>query len=163
MTAVASQTVSEQVAHQRQPEPVLYAETGSSWWPVLWGPVFAAVGAGVEATSGPVHGQAWALVALGLFVITLVWVSARRRMCSVRLTPTVLYQGRETLPVARIAGLGEVGVQMGARVLGGGLAVPRKFTGVPLELDDGTTVLAWAKDGEALQDALGALLTGHDS
>ncbi|MGH3438532.1 MAG: hypothetical protein ACRDRN_18940 [Sciscionella sp.] len=143
---------------QRELQPILYAEPGSSWWPVLWGPAFAAVFAGVEATTGPVHTVGWLLVALGLAVISVVWVAARRRLCSVRLTPTALYQGREELAVARIVEVSDAGVQMGARVLGGGLTVPKKFEGVPLRLDDDSTVLAWAKDGEALHAELRKLV-----
>jgi hypothetical protein len=133
---------------------MLFHESGSSWWPVLWGPVFAAVAGGLEASTGRTHTVQWVLVGLGLAVLTTVWVAARRRMCSVELTPAVLRQGREELPVHRIAEVRDVGPQMGARVLGGGFAVPRKFTGVPLLLDDGETVLAWAKHGEGLQAAL---------
>ena len=139
-------------------QPVLYHEPGSTWWPVLWGPAFSAAGAGIEAASGPVHGLAWLLVGLGLMVVAVVWVSARRKVCSVWLTPETLRQGRETVDVRRIARIEDAGVQMGARVLGGGLAVPRKFTGVPLQLDDGSTVLAWARDGEALSGALARLV-----
>jgi len=139
-------------------QPELYHEPGSTWWPVLWGPVFAAAGAAVEATTGPVHGLAWLLVGIGLMVAAVVWVSARRKVCSVQLTPKTLRQGREMLDVRRIAQVEDVGVPMGARVLGGGLSVPRTFTGVPLKLDDGTTVLAWARDGEALSGALARLV-----
>lgn len=143
---------------QAEPELELYRERGSSWWPVLWGPLFAAVGAGVESTSGPVHGLAWTLVGIGLAVLAVVWVVTRRRVCSVRLTPKTLYQGRETLAVQRIVKVDEVGASLGARVLGGGLAVPRKFVGVPVQLDSGSTVLAWARDGEALRKALSRLV-----
>lgn len=143
-------------------QPVLFHEPGSSWWPVLWGPVFATVAGGMEASTGQTHTVQWVLVGLGLAVLTIVWVAARRRMCSVELTPTVLRQGREELPVRRIADVRDVGPQMGARVLGGGLAVPRKFTGVPLLLDDDETVLAWAKNGEGLHAALRRLRTGDD-
>lgn len=148
---------------QDEQQPVLFRERGSSWWPVLWGPIFAAVGGGVEATGGPSHTIQWVLVGLGLAVLTTVWVAARRRMCSVLLTPTVLRQGREELAVDRIAEVADVGPQMGSRVLGGGLAVPRKFTGVPLRLDDDSTVLAWAKHGEGLRDALRELVADDRS
>lgn len=143
-------------------EPVLFDERGSSWWPVLWGPVFAAVAGGLEASTGQTHTVQWVLVGLGLAVLTTVWVAARRRICSVQLTPATLRQGREELPVSRIAEVSEVGPQMGARVLGGGFAVPRKFTGVPLLLDDGEKVLAWAHHGEGLQSALRRLRARDD-
>jgi hypothetical protein len=138
--------------------PVLYAERGSSWWPVLWGPAFAAVGAAVESLTGPVHTAAWLIVGIGLAGVAAVWVNARRKLLLVRLTPTALTQGREHLPVPRIAEVDEVGHPTGARVLGGGWTAPRKYTELPVRLDDGTVVIAWAKDVAALQTALRRLL-----
>lgn len=141
----------------RQPEVELYREVGSSWWPVLWGPAFAAAGALIEFASGTLHGMAWLLTGLGLAVLAAVWVSARRRVLSVRLTQLALYQGRESLPVRQIATVEGVGASMGAKVLGGGWVVPKRFTGVPLQLCDGSRVLAWAKDADALRTALNRL------
>lgn len=141
------------------PTAARYAESGSSWWPVTWGPVFALVGAGVEALSGPVHVLGWVIVGFGLSGITAIWVQARRRVCSVLLTDMILYQGREPLPVKEIAEVDDVGTPVGARVLGGGWTVPRKFTEVPLKLADGTVVLAWARDSDALLAALRTLVS----
>ena len=138
--------------------PVLFAEPGSSFWPLLWGPIFAVLGAAVEAMSGRVHTVAWPLVGLALAGIAAVWVASRRRVLCVRLTTKTLTQGQETLTVERIAEVDEVGTPVGARVLGGGWAVPRKFTEVPVRLDDGTVVLAWALDGEGLRAALAGLV-----
>jgi hypothetical protein len=139
-------------------QPVLYAEQGSSWWPLLWGPLFAGVGAGVEALSGPVHGVAWLIVGLALFAVFVVWVNARRRVYAVALTPSTLQQGREHLPVARIAKVADVGASAGARVLGGGWTAPRRTTDIPLRLDDGSVVVAWARDDEELTGALRRLV-----
>ena len=136
-----------------------YAESGSTWWPVTWGPVFALVGAGVEALSGPVHVLAWVLVGIGLAGLTAIWVQARRRVCSVELTDEILYQGREPLRVNKIVEVDDVGTPIGARVLGGGWTVPKRFVEVPLKLADGTVVLAWAKDPDALLAALRPLLS----
>lgn len=135
-------------------EAVLFAEPGSSWWPVLWGPVFAGLGAGIEAGAGPVHTAAWVLVGLGLAGAAAVWVYTRRRVLCVRLTRASLTQGQESLEVRRIAQVDDVGAAVGARVLGGGWTVPRKFTDVPVKLDDGSVVLAWARDAEGLRSAL---------
>jgi hypothetical protein len=134
--------------------PVLYAEAGSTWWPLAWGPVFALAGAGVEALTGPVHVLDWVIVGLLLFGCTLLWVQARRRVCSVVLTRNALHQGRESLPLGDIADSDDVGLPVGARVLGGGWTVPKKFTEVPLRLTDDTVVVAWARDPEALRAAL---------
>ena len=138
--------------------PVLYAEPGSTWWPLLWGPAFALIGAGVEALSGPVHGLDWLIVGVLLFGIALLWVQARRRVCSVVLTSNALHQGREPLPTKEIAQVDDVGPPVGARVLGGGWTVPKKFTEVPLRLADDTVVLAWARDPDALRAAIRPLV-----
>jgi len=135
----------------------LFDEPGSSWWPVLWGPVFAAAGAGVEALSGRVHGVAWLIVGGGLAAGAAAWVRARRRLLGVRLTSSTLTCGTESLAVERIA---EVGGEAPARtrVLGGAWTVPRKFTEIPLRLNDGDVVLAWARDGDGLITALHGIL-----
>lgn len=138
--------------------PVLYAEPGSSWWPTAWGPGFALAGAGVEAMSGPVHVLAWTVVAFVLFGLALLWVRARRGLCSVLLTRSTLYQGQEPLAVNEISAVDDVGTPVGARVLGGGWTVPKKFAEVPLRLADDSVVLAWAKDPDALRAALRPLL-----
>jgi hypothetical protein len=135
-----------------------YAESGSSWWPVLWGPVFALVGGAVEATTGPVHLIEWVVVGIALAGAAAVWAQARRRVYSVRLTAEILYQGREELPVERIADIEDVGPPLGARVLGGGWSVPKRFTEVPLRLRDGSVVLAWARNPDALRGALRPLV-----
>ncbi|MCA1655795.1 MAG: DUF3093 family protein [Pseudonocardiaceae bacterium] len=139
-------------------EPVLHAEAGSTWWPLVWGPLFACVGAGVEALSGPVHTVAWLVVGLALLGGAVVWVNARRTVYVVELTPSTLRQGRERLPTARIAKVTGVGAAAGAKVLGGGWTTPRRTTEVPLRLDDGSVVLAWARDDQALTGALARLV-----
>ena len=131
-----------------------YAEPGSTWWPVTWGLLFALVGAGAEALSGPVHVIGWVLVGVALSGLTAIWVQARRRVCSVRVTDELLHQGREPLAVSKIVAVDDVGAPVGARVLGGGWTVPKRFVEVPLKLADGTVVIAWAKDPDALRAAL---------
>jgi hypothetical protein len=139
-------------------ERILYAEPGSTRWPLLWGPAFAAVGAGTEALTGPVHVVAWLIVGIALFGGAALWVNARRKVYRVELTPTQLTQGRETIDAATITRVTDVGPPAGARVLGGGWTTPRKTIEVPIRLDDDTVVLAWAQDGEALQAALTSLV-----
>ncbi|MFC4853089.1 hypothetical protein [Actinophytocola glycyrrhizae] len=138
--------------------PVLYAEPGSTRWPLLWGPAFAGTGAGVEALSGPVHTVAWLIVGITLFGVFALWVNVRRKVYRVELTPATLRQGREELPVADIARVTDVGAAPGAKVLGGGWTVPRKTYEVPLRLGDDSTVLAWARDDEALKAAIARLV-----
>jgi hypothetical protein len=139
-------------------DPVLFAETGSTWWPVLWGPLFAVAGASVEALSGPVHWLPWIVVAGVLGGGALVWVSARRKVYLVRLTTGTLTQGRETLAVPEIAKVTDVGVPTGAKILGGGWSAPRKTTDIPVRLTDGSVVVAWARDDDGLREALRALV-----
>jgi hypothetical protein len=136
----------------------LYAESGVSWVAVVWGPVFALVGALAELATGPVHVVGWLLVGAGLCVITVPWVYARRRFLSLEVTTEQLRQGREKLPADQLAEVADVGAPTGARVLGGGWSVPRKYDSLPVKLADGTVVLAWAKDVEALRDALDRLV-----
>jgi glutamate-1-semialdehyde 2,1-aminomutase len=132
-----------------------YAESGSSWWPLLWGPGFALAGILLERfTPGVVHWTQWGLLAGALLVASAVWIYGRRRVYSLSLTQTELAEGREVLPLSRIAAVTEVGSPVGARVLGGGWTVPRGATEVPLRLDDGSVVLAWARDPQALLAAL---------
>jgi len=139
---------------------MIFAEPGSTWWPVLWGPVFAVLGAGLEALSGRVHWVAWLVVGVGLAGAAAAWVRGRRRLLAVRLTGTTLTEGTESLAVQRIAEIDGVAAPPRARVLGGGWTVPRKFAEVPVRLDDGTVVLAWARDGEGLREALRGLVPG---
>lgn len=139
--------------------PVLYAEPGATWWPVLWGPGFALAGALIESlTPGSAHFAMWLLLALLFAAATAVWVYGRRRVCSVRLTPNSLIQGREELAVERIAAVRDVGAPVGARVLGGGWTVPKGTSELPLRLSDETVVLAWARDPEALARELRTLV-----
>jgi hypothetical protein len=81
----------------------------------------------------------------------------------VRVTRGALWQGREQLAVSRIAVVTDLGAPVGARVLGGGWTVPRKYDELPLRLDDGTVVLAWARDGEALRSALSRVVDPPDA
>jgi hypothetical protein len=139
----------------------LYAESGVSWAAIGWGPVFALVGALAElATGGPVHVVGWLMVGFALCVITMPWVYARRRFLSLEVTTEQLRQGREKVPAAEIASVTDVGTPVGARVLGGGWSVPKGTTAVPLRLLDGTVVLAWARDPEALLAALRQVVRG---
>lgn len=136
-----------------------YAEPGSSWWPLAWGPGFAIAGAVVETTTpGARHPWLWALLAVALVVAGAAWVYGRRRVYSVALSSSALVSGRETLAVSRIAEVTGIDSPAGARVLGGGWSVPKGTTAVPLRLDDGSVVLAWARDPQALVAALRPLV-----
>ncbi|RRO13065.1 hypothetical protein EIL87_25800 [Saccharopolyspora rhizosphaerae] len=144
-------------------DPVLYSERGSSWWPVLWGPVFAALGLVVEQlTLGPRNVAMWVLVGLALAVAAAIWAYGRRRLLAVSLTRSELVLGREQLATDRITAVREVGAPVGARVLGGSWTVPKGTGEIPLRLDDDTVVLAWARNSEVLSEEL-AKLVGEKS
>lgn len=136
-------------------ETILFSEQGSGGRPLLFGPLFGVAGYLLELfTRGPTHLVPWLLVGLALFVASAVWVYARRRFFSVRLTTKALWQGREPLDLERIAEVAGVGAPVGARLLGGGWSLPKKYEHVPIKLDDGSVVLAWARDHEGLRSAL---------
>ncbi|WP_199431006.1 DUF3093 family protein [Qaidamihabitans albus] len=133
----------------------LYHEPGASGWPLLWGPLFAVAGFLLELLAGDrPHTPVWLATGAALLLLTTVWVYARRRFLAVTVTGTELRQGGESLPVERIAEVTDVSAPMGTRVLGGGWSVPRKYEELPLRLDDGTVVLAWARDAGGLRTAL---------
>lgn len=131
-----------------------YLESGAKWTALLYGPVFALAGYLAELVTGTTHAIAWVLVGLGLAAITAPWVHARRRFLTVQVTNTELWEGRESLPLTEIAETTDVGAPTGARVLGGGWSTPRKYEELPIRLNDGTVVLAWAKDVQALRAAI---------
>ncbi len=136
-----------------------YGEPGVGWTALLWAPLFALAGLLAElVTGGPVHWAAWILVAAGLVLITVPWVYARRRYLSLEVTEDGYRQGRETLEATRIAEVLEDEAPVGSRVLGGGWTIPKKYDEVGLKLDDGVFVRAWAKDPDALREALQGLV-----
>ncbi len=137
----------------------LYHEPGVSWVALVWAPLFALIGLLAELiTGGPVHVVGWLVVAFGLCALTLPWVYARRRFLSLEVTTGEYRQGREKLAAEQIAEVDDVGTPVGTRVLGGGWSVPRKYDELPVKLADGTVVLAWARDVEALKAALARLI-----
>ena len=146
-------------------EPVLYAETGSRPWVLLFGPVLAAAGIGLEslAPGGPSFAL-WLGVGLLVFLYTLVLVRSRRRFLRVELTPSTLVQGSTRLPMSQVTSLRPTDEDHhGLRVLGDGPVVPRRLTPVVLRLSDGTRAVAWARDGAALRQAIGDLLRARAS
>ncbi|WP_394615177.1 hypothetical protein JNUCC0626_35985 [Lentzea sp. JNUCC 0626] len=139
---------------------MLYRESGSSWWPLLWGPAFAVAGYLVELVTGPASVTLWLVAGLVLTLSAVVWVNLRIKTGSIVLTTEEAQFGREKLPVAMIEAAQDVGAPTGARVLGGGWSAPKGTTTVPLRLVDGTVVLAWARDPEAFLAALRRVVRG---
>ena len=144
---------------------VLFAEHGGRWHSVAYGPVLCLLGALLElALRIPVHWLTWLLVAVLLAGFTAVQVLGARRHCAVQLTTAALRQGTEELPVSDIAELfDEPGERAwdddtfeweAARALGESVGVPRRRTGIGLQLTDGRLVQAWAQNDVALRAAL---------
>ncbi|SNR40086.1 hypothetical protein SAMN06265360_1052 [Haloechinothrix alba] len=149
---------------------VLYEEIGATWWPLVWAPGLAVAGMGFDLLLGlRPHVMGWTLAGAVLMLFTALWVYARRRFLQVRLTAAELCQADERVPVDRIDRI-EAGADAdsgerpslgpaGTRVLGGGMTPPRKYEELLLRLDDGTLVLAWARDAARLESALRDVLS----
>jgi len=144
--------------------PVLFAEPGAPWWPVLIGPVLAVAGLSLDRLApGGANPLAWLVVGLVLFLPIALIVRARRRLLRVRLTPDVLVQGDESVSTARLVGVRATdgSGRYGLRPFGEHPTVPRHLGVVVVTLDDGTRRAAWARDAEGLHAALAALLTAR--
>jgi hypothetical protein len=142
-------------------EPVLFAEAGAPWWPLLIGPVVAVGGLLLDRLApGGATPWAWLVIGVVLFLPIALVVRARRRLLAVHVTREVLRQGDESVPTARIAGVrpADGSGRYGIRPFGDHPAVPRHLGVVVVTLDDGTRRAAWARDAEGLHAALGRLL-----
>ncbi len=135
--------------------PVLHREIGASWWALATPPALCATGVLVEAMlGGRVHLLGWAAALALLLPFAVLNVRARRRFRSVDVTPDAARFGPETLPLTDVADVIDGDPPPGARVIGGGLTAPRGTAEVGLRLVDGTTVVGFAQQPDALRDAL---------
>ena len=142
--------------------PVLFAEPGAPWWPIVIGPVLALAGLLLDRMApGGANPLAWLVIGLVLFLPIALIVRARRRFLRVRLTPELLVQGDETVPTGRIVGVrpADGSGRYGLRPFGEHPTVPRHLGVVVVTLDDGARRAAWARDAEGLHTALATLLT----
>ncbi|ALU72225.1 hypothetical protein ACH49M_19580 [Rhodococcus qingshengii] len=144
---------------------VLYYEPGSRWWAIAFGPIFCLIALVIELFTGPVvHWFGLAMFAVILTGLVYVQVIAARRHASVLLTATTLRQGTEEVPITEIAEVfpesddaayeDEMEPWETARALGELSGVPRRRHGIGLRLTTGGLVRAWAKDDQALREAL---------
>jgi len=137
-----------------------YVEHGGSWRP-FW-MVTAALAVllvlDVALPRGDVPPLFWAVATIAVLGIVAASTLSARRLWTVRVDPSGLTVGRETVAFADMDGshLREVdrGVDAGAPVLGGGWSLPRGRTGLPLKLTDGRSVLVPTRDPAALWRAL---------
>src|SRR5690606_4945001 len=80
-----------------------YHESGASGWALAGGPLCGLVGyVGGRRAGGRGNTTLWLWVGVGLFALPALWVCARRRFLSARVTDTELWQGGERLAVDRI-------------------------------------------------------------
>ncbi|MEJ2888399.1 DUF3093 family protein [Actinomycetospora aeridis] len=139
---------------------VLFEESGTRPWILLFGPVLAGVGIALESLApGGASLTLWLGVGLLVLLYTLLLVRTRRRYLRVRLTASALEQGTTSLPMSQVTSVRPVDDEHhGLRVLGDGPVVPRRLAPVVLRLSDGTRAVAWARDGAGLRRALEDLL-----
>lgn len=153
---------------------VLFSESGARWRALWFGPVFGLAGFLIDlAIGGGVHVLAWLVAALIILAVTPLQIRAARMHASVELTRTTLRQGTETTPLDQIVRIFDAPPDdranddprepwESARALGELPGVPRRRTGIGLQLSNGTRVQAWAKDDEQLRKSLTeALVAWH--
>lgn len=141
-----------------------WSEPGGRWRSVLWGPAFALLGLVVEpATGSTPHPWLWLGTAVLLGGLTGLQVAAARTHTSVAVTDRVLRQGPAELDLdeiavvhgpSRRAAFDDPWEPWETAPALGGPTVPRRRTGVGLDLADGRVVQAWARDDEGLRTAL---------
>ncbi|MGY1740930.1 MULTISPECIES: DUF3093 family protein [unclassified Blastococcus] len=148
-----------------------HVETGGSWrsfWLVA-GALGVLLVMDVALPGPDVPPLLWAVALVAVLGIVAAGVLSARRTWTVRVGRgddaeggvAALWVGRERVPLAevdtahlRAVREGEAGADAGAPVLGGGWAVPRGRTGMPLRLTDGRTVLVPTRDPDALARAV---------
>ncbi|MCX5041769.1 hypothetical protein OG921_01005 [Aldersonia sp. NBC_00410] len=151
------------------PPIVLFAEPGARWRVAGYGPLLCLVVLIVELSTGSgVHWLTLPICAAVLAAAVSVQIVAARRHASVVLTPEVLRNGTEELPLRHIVEVfgprDETSRQFApwetARTLGELAEVPRRRNPIGLQLKRGRLVRAWAKDETMLRLALVAALGG---
>jgi hypothetical protein len=149
--------------------PVLFAEPGSRWRVVAYGPLLCLVVLIVELVTGSaVHWLTLPILAALLAAGVSVQVVAARRHTSVELTATTLRNGTETIELGQIVEVLPPREERSwdaqpwetARSLGELTDVPRRRDAVGLKLRDGMLVRAWARDDATLRAELVGALGG---
>ncbi|WP_277831363.1 hypothetical protein [Speluncibacter jeojiensis] len=145
---------------------VLFSEPGARRRGLWFGPLFGLAGFLIDLIiGGGVHVVVWLAAALIILVFTPLPIRAARMHASVELTRATLRQGTETTPLHQIVRIFDAPPDdranddprepwESARALGELPGVPRRRTGIGLQLRNGTLVQAWAKDDELLRTSL---------
>jgi hypothetical protein len=144
-----------------------YVEPGGSWRTFGVVAAFLAVLIVLDLAlpGADVPPLVWVLGVLAVLGVVAAGTVSARRVWTVRVTgagpDATLSVGAERVPLGdvdaahlRAVRSGEAGVDAGAAVLGGGWAVPRGRTGLPLRLHDGRTLLVPTRDPGALTAAI---------
>lgn len=147
-------------------DEVLFHEQGASWTWLLLGPIAAVAMLLIQRSAG----MGFQFLVPSFFLILLsvilyVQVHAARIHTSVELTAESLREGTEVLPIADIVTVypeTPVAKKSGkdprpwqeARSLGELNGVPKGRRGIGLKLSGGRTAQAWARDDDALREAL---------
>lgn len=154
-------------------DEVLFAENGASWRWLLLGPVAAVAMFFIQRSAGIGFQPIVPLFFLVLLsVILYVQVHAARIHTSVELTSESLREGTEVLPLSEIVTVypetpnapksgRDPHPWQEARSLGELNGIPKGRRGIGLKLTGGRTAQAWARDDDALREALIKLVDGR--
>ena len=148
-----------------------YVEPGGSWRP-LWivaGVCVAFVALDVVLPGADIAPLVWVLFLVAVLGTVALGCLSARRVWTVRVEGRgpdgALTVGRERVRLSDVDAVHlravDSGVDAGAPVLGGGWSLPRGTEPVPIRLTDGSVVMGWARDADALRTELAKLLTAH--
>ncbi|HEX3816464.1 MAG TPA: DUF3093 family protein [Mycobacteriales bacterium] len=146
---------------ERLAEDARYAERAASWRPVgaVVGLCLLGFIVDLALPGHHAHTLGWALALLAIGGVVAIAAFARMQFGSVTVTDTRLRVGRETIPLSTVdisyfeddeAG----GPPVGARILGGGMAVPKGRSAMPVRLVDGTVIVVPCRHPDRLRDSL---------
>lgn len=147
-----------------EPE-VLFYEQGASWWWVAMGPASGVAMALIQLSAG--YGIQWLVPGIFLVLVSgFLWIQvhAARIHTSVELTPDLLRQGTERMPIDNIIRVypepsgPDAPKWQSARALGELTGVPRGRTGIGLKLTNDRGAQAWARKHEQLRAQLTRLV-----
>jgi len=144
---------------------VLFYEQGASWWWIAAGPASAVAMALIQRSAG--YGIQWLVPGVFLVLVSgFLWIQvhAARIHTSVELTPDLLRQGTERMPVENIIRVypqpsgPEAPKWQSSRALGELTGVPRGRTGIGLKLTNDRGAQAWARKHQQLRAELTRLV-----
>ena len=147
------------------PPEVLFYEQGASWLWALAGPGAGIAMALIQLSAG--YGIQWLVPGVFFVLVTgflAIQIKAARIHTSVELTPDILRQGTERMPIENIVRIypeatgPEAPNWQSSRALGELTGVPRGRTGVGLKLTNDRGAQAWARKHQQLRTALTRLV-----